>query len=75
MNKVLAINLEQPMAQCCICGGWDLSRWGVPIAMSGPMAGLVVGNDYKGDWAGKPACEKCWALHELGRFVGHDPAY
>ena len=74
-RRVEIIDFQQHIATCCICGEMDLSRWGVPIAMDGPMVGLIVSNDYDGDWAAKPACRKCWAEHEDGDFVGHDPAY
>lgn len=71
----LTIYLQYPMATCCICGEDDLSRWGVPIGMDGPMVGLIVANDYEGDWAAKPACRACWQKHGDGELVGHDPAF
>lgn len=69
------INLQIPMATCCICGEADISSWGVPIAGDGEMVGLIVPNDYEGEWAAAPACRDCWLKHENGEFNGHDPAY
>jgi hypothetical protein len=72
MNDVLIINLHEMTAQCCICGEWDLSKWGVPISSD---TGLIVGNDFDGEWGGNAACRECWAKHEAGEFVGLDPKY
>lgn len=66
------IYLQYPTATCCICGKDDLSRWGVPIDTE---TALICANDYEGDWAAKPACRECWAKHDAGQFVGHDPAF
>jgi hypothetical protein len=71
-KDVIVIDLYPPMAQCCICGEWDLSKWGVPVDAE---AGAIVANDYEGDWGGKPACEKCWREHEAGAFVGTYPRF
>lgn len=70
--RPLIINLQEPMARCCVCGRWDLSKWGVPISME---TCLIVANDFDGDWAGKPACERCWKAHSNGALVGHEPRY
>jgi hypothetical protein len=70
-NVLHVIDLQQLWAVCCICGVDTPSRWGVPIGEDG----LIVANDYEGEWAAKPACEKCWGQHEHGEYVGHDPAY
>lgn len=72
MRAVTVIDLFPAHACCCICGEWDLSRWGVPIDME---TGLIVANDFEGDWAAKPACEECWRKHESGAFVGTEPHY
>lgn len=65
------IYLNYPTAQCCICGEWDVSRWGVPR----DDTGLIVANDYDGDWASSPACRKCWEEHERGMHVGMEPRF
>ena len=69
---VLVIDLWLPTAQCCICGEWDISKWGVPISSE---TGLIIGNDSEEEWAANSACKKCWALHEEGQFVGLDPKF
>jgi hypothetical protein len=68
---ITVIHLHRPQAQCCICGEWDLSHWGVPV----DDTGLIVANDYAGEWSGKPVCRDCWAKHEGGEFVGDDPRF
>lgn len=70
--SVTIINMQCPGAYCCICGKWDISKWGVPISLE---TGLIIANDSTEDWAGKPACESCWKKHETGAFVGTDPRY
>jgi hypothetical protein len=71
-TQIEVIDLNVRHARCCICGEWDLSKWGVPIDME---TALIVANDFEGDWAGKPACQKCWAKHEVGEFVGQYPRF
>lgn len=70
-TTVTVIDLYPPGAYCCICGEWDLSRWGVPV----DDTGLIVANDYEGEWGAKPACERCWREHEAGMHVGTDPRF
>lgn len=72
LGSVNVIDLQCPMATCCICGEVDVSFWGVPIDTE---TALICANDYDGDWAAKPACKQCWEKHDAGQFVGHDPAY
>jgi hypothetical protein len=71
LNEPLVIYLQYPTARCCICGEWDVSQWGVPV----DDIGLIVANDYEGEWGGVPACKKCWQEHELGMHVGTYPRY
>lgn len=70
--SVTIINLQQPMATCCICGTVDFSRWGVPISSE---TALIISNESTEDWSGAPACEECWKKHETGEFVGTYPKY
>lgn len=70
MDSQTIIDMQQPTATCCVCGVEDLSKWGLPISMA---TGLIVGNDFEGDWAAKPACRNCWAKHECGELVEVDP--
>lgn len=72
MNNLTIINFQVPTAICCICGAHDLSKWGVPVSAE---TGLIIANESTEEWGGKPACESCWSLHELGHFVGVDPKY
>ena len=69
---VVVIDLYPPMAICCVCGKWDLSKWGVPVSAE---TALIVANDFEGDWGGKPACEDCWRKHDAGGLVGVDPKF
>lgn len=69
---VTVVDLFPPMARCCICGKWDLSRWGVPVSME---TASIVANDFDGDWGGKPACEDCWKKHDVGGLVGVCPKF
>lgn len=69
---VQVINLYPPTAQCCICGEWDVSKWGVPVDSE---TGVIVANDFAGEWGAKPACEGCWKKHESGEFVGTQPRF
>ena len=71
MNDKLVIDMNARGHQCCVCGEWDETQWGLPI---GPH-GAIVSNDWVGDWAGKPACRKCWQEHEEGGLVGQYPSY
>lgn len=71
-GRVEIIDLHPITHTCCICGQEDLSRWGVPIDSG---TGLVVANEFTGDWCGKPACRDCWRRHDNGELVGHDPGF
>ena len=66
------IYLQYPTIQCCICGQCDVSRWGIPVDSND---GMIVANDFEGEWGGKPACRECWAKHEAGEFVGTYPRF
>ena len=70
--SVTVIEMQIPQARCCLCGRWDLSRWGVPISLE---TGLIIANDSPEEWAGKPACERCWREHEDGKHVGKEPKF
>lgn len=72
MKDVVIIDLWPPMAICCICGVPTLSRWGIPVDSE---IGLIVANDYPGEWGGQPACSDCWRKHEGGAFVGTYPRF
>lgn len=71
VEGVTVINLQEITVQCCVCGETDMGRWGVPV----DDTGLIVANDYAGEWSGKPACRKCWEIHDAGGLVGHEPKF
>lgn len=61
MKRVLVIDLNEPQANCHVCGEPTLSRWGIPI-----YEDRILRNEDEGPWGGVPACERCWAVHQLG---------
>lgn len=71
MRDITIIDMHQPQVNCCICNKISKNNWGVPI----DDAGVIVSNDYKGEWSSKPACKSCWEKHENGEFVGKCPEY
>ena len=71
-DRVTVIDMQVPTARCCMCGKWDVSKWGIPFDMA---TGLAASNESQCDWAAKPACESCWKRHETGAFVGEDSRY
>lgn len=68
----LVIYLQYPTAQCCVCGEWDVSQWGVPVDS---VSGEIVANEFEGEWGGVPVCRECYAKHESGDFVGTYPRF
>lgn len=68
----LSYEYRRGSVTCCVCGCAADPRQGVPISMD---TGLIVANDYDGDWAGKPCCEACYDRHQAGELTGHDPYY
>lgn len=72
MPPVEVINMQRNDQQCCVCGMIDESRWGIPVSQ---RTGVIVSNDYDGEWSGKPACRVCHKKHEGGAFVGTYPRY
>jgi hypothetical protein len=69
-RKVTVIDLWPQVAECSICGEVTLSRWGVPR-----HNGDLVSNDWQGDWASSPACERCHDAHAAGLLVTCDHLY
>jgi hypothetical protein len=58
------INLAPRETECCICGKLIIDGH-LAIAM---YEGCVVPHDWKGDWAGFPACRECFDKHERGEL-------
>lgn len=68
MNRTTVIDLfavSNTAITCCVCGSEDFNRWGIPFDSE---TGEIVANDFEGDWGSKPACERCFKLHESGRL-------
>lgn len=63
-GRMLIIDMQEPWSTCRVCGAETPSRWGLPV-----HAGLIVANDWPGEWAGSPACQACWERHERGELV------
>lgn len=53
---------------CVACGELATGCHGIPV----DALGDVVGVSYAGGWAGQPACEACWRVHDAVRMPG-DP--
>lgn len=62
--EMVVINMQEPWTECTVCGADTLEGWGLPI-----WNGLIVANDWPGEWGGVPACESCWERHERGELV------
>ena len=60
----MIINLDEPWTECTICGADTPSKWGVPV-----WSGMIVANDWPGDWGGVPACKSCYEQHTRGMHV------
>ena len=71
-ERMIVIDLSVPTITCCVCGDVDLNRWGIPIDSE---TALICGNDFTGEWGVKPACRRCYEVHDNGGLVGHDPAF
>lgn len=74
-TEVIIIDIFPPWEAeciCCVCGEITMNKWGVPVDCS---TALICSNDFAGEWASKPACEKCWLEHDSGGLVDHDPKY
>lgn len=74
-EKREVISMQSYSAVCCICGVETGDKCGIPVATDGKLVGLVVSNEYDGEWAGKPACQECFDDHSRGRFVGEEPIH
>ena len=72
LTEPLVIYLQYPVVQCCVCGEDAPSCWGIPVDSDN---GLIVANDFDGEWGGMPACKSCWQRHENGEFVGTWPRF
>ena len=55
----LVIDLSPPGDVCVVCEAAANPRKGIPM-----YEGDVVPNDWNGDWAGYPACDRCFAEQE-----------
>lgn len=65
-GDVEVINLSARWTDCTVCGEETPAAWGLPV-----WNGLIVANDWPGEWGGVPACEACWEQHERGELVEH----
>lgn len=75
MNQAIAILMQEKWVQCCVCGNdynAILKGWGIPIST---YDGLIVSNDFVGEWFGKPACKSCHDRHAQGEFAGEDTQF
>lgn len=62
--NVEIINLSQHWCDCHICGAPTIVAWGVPV-----WNGMIVANDWPGEWGGVSVCHSCFTRHERGEFV------
>lgn len=62
--EYLQINMQDHWTECTVCGADTPAEWGLPV-----WNGMIVANDWPGEWGGVPACESCWAKHERGELV------
>lgn len=54
MGSVVIIDLNEfGVSECHICGKTSVNK-GIPI-----YEGLVLPNEWEGEWGGVPACDKC----------------
>ena len=49
------IQLDARIAVCHVCEAESPPHWGIPI-----FEGMVLPNDWTGDWGGVDACTQCW---------------
>jgi hypothetical protein len=70
VRRPVVIRLDEPWATCSICGEDTPSRWGVPR-----HNGDLVSNDWPGEWAASPACQRCHNAHAAGLLVTCDHLY
>ena len=66
------IDMFVPWVQCCLCGIHCPSTHGIPVDSG---CGIIVANDFEGEWGGMPACKSCHDRHALGEFVGTWPKF
>jgi hypothetical protein len=63
MSDVLTIRLDPPRwTTCHACGADCAVEQGLPV----DETGAYVANDYEGEWAGVPACRRCFDVHAAG---------
>jgi len=58
MNKIKIINLWPIETECTICGKHHVMENSLPM-----YEGEVLLDDYEGEWAGMPVCNKCYKKH------------
>lgn len=56
--------------ECYVCGEPASGFHGLPI-----FNGDVMSNDWPGEWAGVPACLRCYEKHERGEMETWDAVY
>ena len=67
----MIIDLWPIEVTCCMCGVISPGKWGIPVGETGE----IVANDFDGEWAGVPACQRCHDRHAVGEFVGQYPRF
>lgn len=63
MIRAIVIDLQEPWAECSVCGAETPSRWGIPV-----YEDHILRNDEEGEWGGAPACEVCYSIHQAGNI-------
>jgi hypothetical protein len=63
-DPYLAIDMQESWTECIVCGAETPARRGLPA-----WNGMIVANDWPGEWGAVPACEPCWGRHERGELV------
>lgn len=76
---ILNISMQWLTIECYVCECiWHQAQggsYGIPI-----WNGMIVANDWPGEWGGVPVCKPCYERHERGELTemptsDYDPAW